>query len=220
LGSGITGLSEKSLPRWLNKTQLKNFNFANSMKPNTYKDIVTSAKITVLALFWGGIFGLTGLAFSMFLPFMNTPLIFGGIGMWLAFGLNASLLLPAIHCAYAFIIIRFRLEGIIFIILIHYLSMTVALTLVALTNVAPELWHSIRMVYDPRYYGGSPLDIILMPMMYAMTIGFSAPHNVFLLSLLFRKVRKVLSLEHDACQFKKMDDTELLPNEDATAIRT
>jgi len=189
------------------------------MKPDTYKDIIASAKTTVLALFWGGIFGLVGLAFSMFPPFLNTAFIFGGIGMWLAFGLNAPLLLPVIHCVYAFIIIRFQLKGIVFLILIHYSSIIVALTLVALANIAPELWHNIRMVYDPYYYGGSPLDIIFIPMMYTMTIGFSIPHNIFLLSLLFRKVRKVLSLEHDVCQSQKID-TELPPHEEAAADQT
>jgi len=168
------------------------------MKIDSYKDIITSAKTTVLALFFGGISGLIALALWIhFASPLIVTFIFGAMGTWVVYGLKVPLLLPVIHCVYAFIIIRFRLRGIVLVILLHYLSMFVAIMIVALTNIAPELWEDIRFLYDPCYYGGDPLNIILIPMACVLTIGLSAPHNVFLLSLLFRKVRKVLLLEND-----------------------
>ena len=166
------------------------------MDKKTYHDIITTVRSTVFALMWGGLSGITGLGFSA-MP-LNTAFIFGGIGLFFAYVLNTPLLLLAIHCAYAFFIIRFRFRGIKLVIVVHYLSIIVALTVWTLFDLQPDIWDGVKMCYaafcDSAPVHNEPLYKVLGPIFVAMVAIPSAIYNGFLLSLLFLRVRKIFLL--------------------------
>ena len=169
------------------------------MTNNVRNDITQAIRSTVLALIWGFVFAIPGLGFSI-MP-LNTAFIFGGMGLFFAYTLNIHLLLLAIHCVYAFLIIRFRLRGIITVIIAHYSSIIIGLivwTFFALSPDMPDLWDGFRMCYAAYFakapVHNEPLDKVLGPICVVMVVIPSAAYNGFLLSLLSSRVRKRLSL--------------------------
>jgi len=170
------------------------------MNSGKYNNLVTSIKKTALALFWGGIFGLTGVFFCFWLPAvpLSTALIFGGMGMIICLGPEIPLLLPVIHCAYALVIIHFRLKGIICVILIHYSLTVFMLVIWIMLDFSPDMREGFREYFYPVYR--DPSMGIVLHVALLMTIISATLYNGFLLSLLSAKVRKKLSLEDSSCQ--------------------
>lgn len=162
----------------------------------TVRDIIASFKTIGLALLWGSLLGLSALGFSI-IP-LNTTFIFGGLGMWVAYKLKIVLLLPLIHCIYSYLIIRFRLKGVVSVVLVHYTSIVVALITWTTFHMSPDIWDGVRMCYDafinPHPIYNEPLYKVLGPISVMGTIVPSVAYNGFLLSLLFAKIRKKLSL--------------------------
>jgi len=161
------------------------------MKIDRYKDIVTSAKATVLALFFGGMFGFMGIA-----PAAGHECsligIFGGIGLFIA-SFDAYYLLPIIHCVYAYCIVRFKLRGILFVILLHYVSAIIMTAIWIRYDLHPDVLGLVMDFVKSDYSWRVIYFIFSIPHVVAIVI-----YNAFLLSLLFGKVRKKLRLEGSA----------------------
>jgi len=176
------------------------------MKIDSYKDIITSAKTTVLALFFGGLSGFVGILLCPFGSFyLSVTSIFGGSGLWLIvlgnkITLPISIALPvillsflAIHCAYALIIAHFHLKGVILVILIHYTSMIIALFVCPmLLDSSVNIWKDVQAYYYPIYRDTSAPYMSHAKLL--VTVVSFMFFNGFLLSLLSEKVRKALVL--------------------------
>ncbi len=166
------------------------------MNNSVKNDIFRAAHSVVYAIVLGGLLGIAGLGFSI-LP-LNTAFIFGGVGLLLAYTLGTPILLPAIHCVYAFFIIRFHFRGIILVILIHYTLMIIGVSVWTLLNLPPDIWDGVKIFYaayfDPAPVYVEPINKVLGPILVAMVVIPSAAYNGFLLSLLSARMRKMLSL--------------------------
>ena len=154
---------------------------------DTVRDIVMSIKVTCLAILWGGISGMIGFCGLAFMSIGPISLlgIFGGFGLLF---LNKYLicLMPFVHCLYAFFIIRFRVRGILFVMILHYLS-AFLMTVVWITcDYRPRLWDFITVHSAPSNpFGYLPLIIQVPPAM-----GLIIAYNTLLFFLLWRELKK------------------------------
>jgi hypothetical protein len=171
---------------------------------NTAKKFFISIKTLSLSLVVGGILGLIGLVVMAIVDGVGVfglIGVFGGIGLILS-ALHADvLLLPVIHCTYAYIILRFQFRGIFVVVALHYLSIILITTIWAILDLPSYegslgMWTDIcqditemreNFTWDPLFavaINGVRFVLIAVPIIF---------YNGILFFLLWRATKKTKS---------------------------
>jgi hypothetical protein len=153
---------------------------------DTTRKIVISAKTTCLALFWGGLSGIIafiGLAFFAIGP-ISLMGVFGGVGLILLYT-PFNFLIPFIHCIYVFIILRWNLHGILFVIVLHYLSAFIMAVVWIQCDFHPKLWHFIEV----HNTSSNPFGYLSLIITVPPAVGIIVVYNALLFFLLWRALK-------------------------------
>ena len=166
-------------------------------KQNIFVLFKESFKTIGLALVIGGISGFHGLGGSGMgdgIAVFGLIGIFGGIGLLLTASHASVLCLPIIHCVYAYIILRFKLRGILTVMALHYIS-AILITTVWISLDLPSfsrsigLWtaiqHDIFVIRERWHWDNLIFCIVTDGFRYSFITGLVILYNVILL-VLFR----------------------------------